>query len=64
MTIFSTGDAPLQRGSGRRDRRDDPAPPRPLSVRNRLKALGMTPNLSRQWYAQVENCYRRRIPAS
>jgi hypothetical protein len=32
-------------------------------VRNRLKALGMTPNLSRQWYAQVENCYRR-IPAS
>jgi hypothetical protein len=33
-------------------------------VRNRLKALGMTPNLSRQWYAQVENCYRRRVPAS
>ncbi len=33
-------------------------------VCNRLKALGMTPNLSRQWYAQVENCYRRRVPAS
>ncbi len=33
-------------------------------VRNRLKALGMTPNLNRQWYAQVENCYRRRVRAS
>jgi hypothetical protein len=32
-------------------------------VRNRLKALGMAPNASREWYAQVENCYRRR-PAS
>ena len=32
-------------------------------VRNRLKALGFTPNLARNWYAQVENRYRDRAPA-
>jgi hypothetical protein len=32
-------------------------------VRNRLKALNFTPNLARNWYAQVENRYRDRAGA-
>lgn len=31
-------------------------------VRGRLKALGFTPNQSRVWYGQHQNCYRRRLP--
>jgi hypothetical protein len=33
-------------------------------VRGRLKALGMTPNPSRELYKQHINVYRRRLPAA
>lgn len=33
-------------------------------VRNRLKALGLAPNASRELYQRTENCYRRRLPSA